>query len=64
MSKNILIIEDDPDIANLVRLQMQDLHCQADMVHDGLEGLNTFKEGCYDLIILDIMPRHGWPGCL
>ncbi len=55
MSKNILIIEDDPDIANLVRLQMQDLHCQADVVHDGLEGLNTFKEGCYDLIILDIM---------
>ncbi len=55
MSKSILIIEDDPDIANLVRLQMQDLHCQADVVHDGLEGLNTFKEGRYDLIILDIM---------
>ncbi len=55
MSKNILIIEDDPDIANLVRLQMQELHCRADVVHDGLEGLNTFKEGRYDLIILDIM---------
>ncbi len=55
MSKNVLIIEDDPDIANLVRLQMQELHCRADVVHDGLEGLNTFKEGRYDLIILDIM---------
>ncbi len=55
MSKNILIIEDDPDIANLVRLQMQDLHCQADVVHDGLDGLNSFKKGHYDLIILDIM---------
>ncbi len=55
MQKNILIIEDDPDIANLVRLQMQDLNCQVDMVHDGLEGLNQYKQADYDLLILDIM---------
>lgn len=55
MQKNILIIEDDPDIANLVRLQMQDLNCQVDMVHDGLEGLNQYKKADYDLLILDIM---------
>ncbi len=55
MQKNILIIEDDPDIANLVRLQMQDLNCQADVVHDGLEGLKQFKAGQYDLLVLDIM---------
>ncbi len=55
MQKNILIIEDDPDIANLVRLQMQDLNCQAEVVHDGLEGLIQFKSSHYDLLVLDIM---------
>jgi DNA-binding response OmpR family regulator len=55
MPKKVLIIEDDPDIARLVQLQMQDLHYQPDISHDGLEGLERFKSQHYDLIILDIM---------
>lgn len=53
--KQVLIVEDDPDIANLVKLQLLDLNCDVDMSHDGIEGLEQFKSHQYDLIILDIM---------
>ena len=59
MKKNVLIVEDDPDIANLVKLQLLDLNCDVDMAHDGLEGLDLFKQknnkNPYALVILDIM---------
>lgn len=55
MKKNVLIVEDDLDIANLIKLQLVDLGCDVDISHDGLEGLNLFKTRQYALIILDIM---------
>lgn len=55
MNKNVLIVEDDPDIANLVKLQLVDLNCHVDVSHDGVEGLTLFKSKQYDLVILDIM---------
>ena len=55
MKKNVLIVEDDIDIANLVKLQLVELNCDVDMAHDGLQGLELFKSGQYDMIILDIM---------
>ncbi len=55
MKKNVLIVEDDVDIANLVKLQLLDLKCDVDMVHDGIEGLALFKTSQYALVILDIM---------
>jgi len=55
MKKNVLIVEDDQDIANLVKLQLLDLDCDVDMAHDGLDGLALFKTNQYALVILDIM---------
>lgn len=55
MKKNVLIVEDDLDIANLIKLQLVDLGCEVDIAHDGLEGLNLFKTRQYALVILDIM---------
>ncbi len=55
MKKHVLIVEDDPDIANLVKLQLLDLGCEVDMAHDGLAGLALFKVNQYALVILDIM---------
>jgi DNA-binding response OmpR family regulator len=55
MKKRVLIVEDDPDIANLIKLQLVDLDCDVDISHDGLEGFELFKTGQYALIILDIM---------
>ncbi len=50
-----LIIEDSPDIAQLVQIQLQDIDCHADIAVDGQQGLDLFKKKQYDIIILDIM---------
>jgi len=55
MSHNVLIIEDNPEIANLVQLHLKDIHCQADIANDGAEGLRRFKDKVYELVILDLM---------
>jgi len=53
--KRILIIEDDNEIANLVRLHLKDLNHETVHCRSGLEGLNTALEGKFDLIVLDLM---------
>lgn len=55
MKKKVLIVEDDVDIANLVKLQLLDLNCEVDITHDGLDGLSLFKNNQYNMVILDIM---------
>lgn len=55
MPHNVLIIEDNTEIANLVQLHLQDIHCQADIASDGAEGLRRFKGNAYELVILDLM---------
>ena len=55
MSHNVLIIEDNAEIANLVQLHLKDIHCQADIASDGAEGLRRFKDKAYELVILDLM---------
>ena len=55
MNHNVLIIEDNPEIANLVQLHLKDIHCQADIASDGAEGLRRFKDKAYELVILDLM---------
>lgn len=55
MTHQVLIIEDDPDIARLVQMHLNDIDCQADIVTDGSEGLAAFKKGHYDMLVLDLM---------
>ena len=50
-----LVIEDDPDIAALVQLNLRDIDCPVDLAADGLEGLRLATEHAYDIIVLDIM---------
>ena len=58
MTRPALIIEDDPTLAELVRLHLRDVGCEADVADDGVTGLEKFKEGDYELVVLDIMlPR-------
>jgi DNA-binding response OmpR family regulator len=55
MAHNILIVEDNPEIAALVQLHLKDIHCNADIATDGVAGLQCFKHNSYGLVILDVM---------
>lgn len=53
--KQILLVEDDDDIADLLELHLGDQGHQVEAVGNGDEGLERALDGAYDLIILDIM---------
>ncbi|MCW8908872.1 MAG: response regulator transcription factor [Sedimenticola sp.] len=55
MSHQALIIEDDPDIARLVQMHLRDIDCGADIVVDGMQGMEQLRQGGYDLVVLDLM---------
>jgi len=55
MSRRILVIEDDKDIAHLVELHLKDTGYEVTLVHDGDAGLDQALSNPYDLIILDLM---------
>lgn len=55
MSRNVLVVEDNPDINNLVTMHLKDLHCEVTQTRDGSQGLQLAKRNHYDLIILDLM---------
>ena len=54
-SRTILVIEDDPDIAQLVHLHLCDTGYDVDAVQDGETGLQQALTKSYDLILLDLM---------
>jgi DNA-binding response OmpR family regulator len=55
MSKKILIIEDNRDLAHLLESHLRDLAFQVDLSFDGIEGLARAESDNYDLVILDLM---------
>ncbi|MES1218767.1 MAG: response regulator transcription factor [Bacteroidota bacterium] len=54
-NKTVLIIEDDPNIVELLSIHIHDLGCRVMSETNGQKGLATAREGKFDLIILDIM---------
>lgn len=54
-NKRILIIEDDPNIIDLVEIHLRDLGYELDKASDGQEGLQKALGSSYSLIILDLM---------
>lgn len=54
-SRTILVVEDDPDIAQLVQLHLRDTGYEVDVAQDGPAGLQQALAKSYDLIILDLM---------
>ncbi len=56
--KNILIIEDDPEIIKLLEIHLTDLIYTTSKAMDGELGLHMALENDYDLILLDLtLPR-------
>ncbi|MCX7998837.1 MAG: response regulator transcription factor [Leptospiraceae bacterium] len=52
--KKILIIEDDPDIGNLIKKILESSHYEAIIATTGEEGLKSYKQDKPDMIILDL----------
>ena len=55
MIKNILVIEDNPDIAHLVTVNLCSKQMHVDHASDGEVGLKMALTGRYHLLILDLM---------
>ena len=55
MNKQILIIEDDEDIAELIRLHLADLGHETMVCHDGEAGWKSYRQRRFDVVILDLM---------
>ena len=55
MTRKVLVVEDNPDIAKLVSLHLKDLDREVALAADGLRGLELARARRYDLIILDLM---------
>jgi len=54
----ILVVEDDPDIADLIRLGLTARRYSIDVAHDGEAGSELAWSNEYDLIIMDVqMPK-------
>ena len=55
MARSILIIEDNPAIAELVSMQVSDLGMTPVLASRGDVGLARFRQGGIDLVVLDLM---------
>jgi len=56
MSRQVLVIEEDEDIASQIKAQLSALSCEVKHANDGRLGLAEASSGAYDLIILDLAP--------
>lgn len=52
---NILLVEDDVNIADGLAQLLQLEGYQASTAHDGKAGLEAYQQGAFDLLIIDIM---------
>jgi CheY-like chemotaxis protein len=58
----ILIIDDDPDITEAMRIILESKEHQVRHALDGAAGMDRLKEARPDLIILDVMMRTSQEG--
>ena len=62
MSKKVLIIEDDANIAELLHLYLEKEGFETQVAKDGGKGVDLFRSFQPDLVLLDIMlpVMDGW----
>lgn len=65
MPRKVLIVEDDKNIGDLLRLYLEKEGMECQLAGDGLEGLDKFNQFQPDIILLDIMlpGMDGWSVC-
>ena len=61
----ILLVDDDPNISNLVKLYLTKEGFEVEQAFSGDEALRMFKNSAPNLILLDIMlpGMDGWQVC-
>ena len=62
MARNILVVEDDPNISDLIQMYLVKEGFEARIAADGGKAIEEFKKQVPDLILLDIMlpVMNGW----
>lgn len=55
MAQSVLIIEDEPQIARVLQLELEFEGYETKIAYTGLEGLIAFREQSWDIVLLDIM---------
>ncbi|HJH62632.1 MAG TPA: response regulator transcription factor [Firmicutes bacterium] len=65
MSTKVLVVEDDKNIADLLRIYLEKEQMECQLAGDGLAGLEVFHQFQPDLVLLDIMlpGMDGWAVC-
>lgn len=61
----ILIVDDDVNICELLRLYLEKEGYETAIAHDGETAVEAFENDGFDLVLLDVMmPRvDGWEAC-
>ncbi len=65
MDTKLLIVDDDPNICEMLRLHLENEGYKVKTANNGAEGVNFFKIYEPDLVLLDIMmpKKDGWQVC-
>ena len=53
--KKVLVVEDDPNISQLIQIHLKDLGYEVQVANNGRLGYELASTGLFDLMILDIM---------
>ena len=51
----ILVVDDDPNICDILKTHFENEGCEVITANDGLEGIAAFKASAPDIVLLDIM---------
>jgi len=55
MNEQVLLVEDDPSIREVATLGLEQAGFRVTASGDGREGLLRFRQGSFDLVVLDVM---------
>ena len=65
MARNILVVEDDRNISELIRMYLEKEGCEVRLAYDGGKAVEEFDRQQPDMVLLDIMlpVLDGWQVC-
>ena len=55
MDEHLLLVEDDPSIREIATLGLEQAGFRVTATGDGRDGLMRFRQGTFDLVVLDVM---------